>query len=675
MSLRECSVGVSVKEAQNRLSSDEPGCALQVRLFGPMTLSLADKPIRLVSRKSRALLAYLVLRNGAEVPRGVLTGLLWGHRSEDQARASLRQSLSDLRRALAPAGAPVQASREAVSLQPSLVWSDALLFEAACEAPLLASEAANLYRGELLEGLLIDEPDFDHWLAGERERFRLLALSVFSTIMAEADAGNRAQEAVNWGLKLLTLDGLQEHVHRKLMRLYVAQGRPDAALAQYEQCRRVLAEQLAVRPEAATEALARELRAARHGSGSPATAASGVDLGRPDVPPLPRRPSIAVLRFRTIGAQEVSSDYFAEGVAEDIITELSRNSELFVVARHSSFAIEVAPSDPPAVRRTLGVRYLLTGSVRRAGARLRLSVHLRDSESGNEVWTEHYDRQLADIFDLQDEIARTISATVFGRIAEHNVEISRSRRPSDLSAYDFVLRGMQHMQRYSPEDYEQAQACFEKAVEVDPEWARPHGYLCLIGIYRWFWNMDQHALPALLAAGENALALDSHDARAHLALGLAHLFSWKHNRAIHHFERAVSLNPNDDLIACEHGRLLLYLDRPEDGLMRVREAMRLNPFHPNWYWNIYGRCLHTAGRYEEAIAAFERVETMQFWILAYLAACHAMIGEYDSARDYTRQVRAARPDFSLATFQQILPYRNAQSHERFVETFHRAGLN
>ncbi len=109
--------------------------------------------------------------------------------------------------------------------------------------------------------------------------------------------------------------------------------------------------------------------------------------------------------------------------------------------------------------------------------------------------------------------------------------------------------------------------------------------------------------------------------------------------------------------------------------MRVREAMRLNPFHPNWYWNIYGRCLHTAGRYEEAIAAFDRVETMQFWVLAYLAACHAMIGEHDRARNYARQVRDARPDFSLATFQQILPYRNAQSHARFLETFHRAGLN
>ncbi len=641
-----------------------------------MEVSVRGAATALNSRKTRALLAYLVVRREAPAPREVLTGLLWGDRGEAQARASLRQALAELRRALGPAGVAVQAGREFVSFTVDSVSSDVAAFEAAAASDKLEEleTAAGLYRGELLEGFTVDEPAFDQWLAGERERMRLLAASAFSRLMDQAEGETRTDQAIGWALKLLTLDPLQEHVHRRLMRLYAAQGRADAALAQYELCQRVLTDQLGVRPEPATEELASELRARRR---RPSAVERGATKEQPppaqrgEPPPLPSRPSIAVLCFHSIGTGE---SYFAEGVTEDIITDLSRNKELFVVARQSSFCYGTEPGNPEEIGRELGVRYLLNGSIRRAGARLRLSVHLTDAVVGREVWAEHYDREIADIFDLQDEIARTVSATAFGRIVDHGAAVSHARRPSDLSAYDHVLRGMQHMHRYTAEDYEKAGGHFERAIAIDPDWARPYGYLCLIGVYRWFWDMSRQGLSQVLEMGEKALSLDGHDARSQLALGVARLFSRDHDRAIHHLERAMSLNPNDDLIACEHGRLLLYLDRPEDGLLRVREAMRLNPFHPNWYWNIYGRCLHTAGRYEEAIEAFNRIESRQFWGLAYLAACHAMLGEHERSADYARRTMEARPDFNLDIFKRALPYRSEQILHRFLDTFRMAGL-
>jgi adenylate cyclase len=134
------------------------------------------------------------------------------------------------------------------------------------------------------------------------------------------------------------------------------------------------------------------------------------------------------------------------------------------------------------------------------------------------------------------------------------------------------------------------------------------------------------------------------------------------------------LNPNDDLIAAEHGRLLMYLGRPDEGLLRVREAMRLNPYHPNWYWNLEGRCLHTAERYGEAIAAFEQIDEPQFWVEAYLAACHAMCGRHERAVDHLDRLRTMRPDFRLSVFRRVLPYRSEARLHRFLDSFRRAGI-
>jgi TolB-like protein/DNA-binding SARP family transcriptional activator/Tfp pilus assembly protein PilF len=674
---RERNVVVNVNTAQIRqLRSAEGAAGMRIRLLGPVAIAIDGRPVVIASKKARALLGYLALRQGTQVSRGVVTGLLWGERSESQARASLRQTLSELRRALpGPARQSIIANKETISWVPGSAWIDAKVLEsaAASEDNDALRDAAELIGGELMEGLSIDETGFEQWLTTERERFRLVACSIYARLMERTEQSGRMEEALSYGLKLLSLDPLQENVHRTLMRLYAALGRHDAALAQYERCRRELSNQLGAQPEPETDDLARSIRTYRRDrpakprASPPRSPESAYGSG----PALPDRPSIAVLPFTPIGTDE-DSGYFAEGIADDIITELSRNKDLFVVARHSSFHIASQESDPSAIGQALGVRHLLAGFVRRADERLRLSLHLIECKTGSEVWAERYDRRLADLFEVQLEVARIVTSTIAGRLTALAGEAVASKAPGNFAAYDHVLRAQQYLQRYTRPDYAHAREHLEAAIRVEPSYARPYGLMCMAGVYEWFWELSEDGLADVVRIGEKALALDDQDANAHLALAVAHLFSWHHDRALHHIERAIAFNPNDDLVVVEHGRILCAIGRPEEGLLRVREAMRLNPYHPNWYWNIEGLCLHHMGQYEEAIAAYDHIDVPQFWVEAYLAACHAMCGRDERAAYHRNKLLLMYPDFNLTVFRRGLVGQHEP--QRFLETFRRAGL-
>ena len=257
----------NVKAPQNRQSRSAQGkTGLSVRLLGPVSISFEGKPVSISSKRARALLGYLALREGTEIPRSVLTGLLWGDRGESQARASLRQTLSELRAAVtATVLQPILASKEAITWVAGVAWIDAKALSAAADSADndALQNATDLIGGELMEGLSLEESGFEDWLRTERERFRLLACGIHARLMEHAERSGRVEEALTSGLKLLSLDPLQEHVHRGLMRLYALQGRHDAALAQYERCRRELSSQLGVSPAPDTEQLALSIRKSR----------------------------------------------------------------------------------------------------------------------------------------------------------------------------------------------------------------------------------------------------------------------------------------------------------------------------------------------------------------------------------------------------------------------------
>jgi TolB-like protein/two-component SAPR family response regulator len=527
---RERTVVANVKAAQFRqLRSAEGAVGLRIRLLGPMTIVNAGNPVAVPAKKARALVGYLTLREGSEIPRSVLTGLLWGERSEEQARGSLRQTLSELRSAFADsAPQPIIATKEAVSWAPGSAWVDAKVLEAAAvsEDEDALRHAATLIGGELMEGLSVGESSFEHWLLAERTHFRLLAGTVYTRLMERAEQGGRPEEALAHGLKLLSLDPLQEHVHRALMRIYAAQGRHDAALAQYERCRAELSSQIGVSPEAETEALVKSIRASRR-EGATKTQAQPSPAPEPDAPVLPAKPSIAVLPFQNLSA-DPEQEFFADGLTEDIITALSRINGLWVIGRGSSFTYKGKPIDAKQVARDLGVRYLMEGSVRRAGERLRITAQLVDATTGHQVWAERYDRALADLFDIQDEITRSVAAETQTQLQLAEAAAGGSRPVSDSKARDLAVRACARLYDQTPEAIAEGSDLVDQAIRLEPLNPVAHRARAWVFFSRlWFGDIPRD--PANMERGfelaRAALRLAPHDEYAHLVMAYAYAYA------------------------------------------------------------------------------------------------------------------------------------------------------
>lgn len=667
------------------------GTLLQLHLLGPMRCEVRAGEVSLAARKSRGLLAYLGSKAGVPVSRESITALLWGDRSGEQARASVRQTLVALRKAIGgDADKLLIASNEHVSLANDCVWTDvSQLDRISGDAPLSTLEAiAELFRGDFLEGLYLEEPAFEQWLTAERERVRASMLQVSRWLITRLEQDGRIEDAIKRCASTLVLDPLQESVHRNLMRLYVQQGRLDAALNQFEQCRRELSEQLKIAPDAETLQLAAEVRTRRRQvlvkpetshidqTAQPLRddAADPSRIGPALHHILPDKPSIAVLPFINMSA-DPEQEFFSDGISEDIITELGRYGELFVIARNSSFRFRKSGVPPHEIGEKLGVRYLLEGSVRRSVNRIRVTAQLIDATTEKQVWADRYDRDLTDIFGIQDELSQTIVSTVKGRVDTAVDRLAALKPTVNLSAYECLLRGQAVAHRHKEEEFAEARKLFEAAISLDPGFARAFGWLAYVDCFdRLYWRTSNDQLERAIQIGEKGLLLDANDSRCHLALGFCFLFKKEHYKAEHHLMKASSLNPNDDHIMVEIGRLKLYIGAAMEGAAWVRRGMRQNPFHPNWYWNVLARCLHTAKDYLGAISALEHLEIVPFWSHTYLAACYAELGEMDKARKHVDLVLSLRPDFSLAIYAPTFPFRDETDLDDLLNGLRKAGL-
>ena len=624
---------------------------LTLRVLGPFAAYVGDAPILATARKNQALLAYLARRPGAPIPRDTLCGLLWSDGSDEQARASLRTALSALRKSFGPAAGVLESDASSVKLSVELVRIDATAFmnrTRATDGVESLRSASDLYQGEFLEGLNGVSPEFDRWAEAERGTLRSQFMSVLLRLVDAFDEAGQTEEAIATAQRLLAEDPLQEHVHRRLIRSYHAQRRYDAALKQYDRLCALLAQELGVTPEPPTVELIREVRRARSGGAAPRG---------PEVPPeptphtlmplghaVPGRPSLAVLPFSALG-EASDATYFGEGIAEDTIVELARSPDLLVVARHSSFQFREQSTAPDEIGRKLGVRFVLGGSVRLAGQRARVTAHLVRCSDNEEMWAERYDRDLADILGIQSDIARSVAGAVVGKIIETETAAALDRPRDNLEGYALVMRGLRHMSTPDAAEFRLAIECFRRATELSPLNARAWSLLALSQIYmRWYFDVDL-GVADLIPVAERAVRLDAREPRGHCALGMAHMMNRDLDRAAFHFEAGLAANPNDDLLLTEYGRFLMYDDRPEEGLQRIREGMRLNPYHPNWYWGIQGRCLHTLGRHAEARDAFLRMSEPPYYTYAYLAACCTALG------DTTGAAAAHAEDFRLSVAQ------------------------
>jgi len=356
--------------------------------------------------------------------------------------------------------------------------------------------------------------------------------------------------------------------------------------------------------------------------------AEGMPKGNPA---LPMKPSIAVLPFKNL-SDDPAQNWFCEGITDDIVTELSRFQSLFVIASHSSFAISHQNLTAPEMGRKLGVAYLLDGSIQRSGNRLRLNARLVDAVKDKQISVQRYDREVEDVFLLQDELARTIAATIGGR-----VEATRARErasPANLAAYDLVLRAQAQYYMVTPDSVRSAIALLDQAIAIDPDNARAYALLAAChSIESWsYWSEDpEHSLQLSLSYGIRSLELDDTDSLAHALFGEILLDDGQEELAEAHFLKAIALNPNDIAGRTLYASLLAATGRAEDGLEHIAVAERLDPFGLVWIPWVKLTVLFSAGRDAECILAGNQIDQLPNEANLWIAAAHERLGQRESA--------------------------------------------
>jgi TolB-like protein/Flp pilus assembly protein TadD len=396
-------------------------------------------------------------------------------------------------------------------------------------------------------------------------------------------------------------------------------------------------------------------------------------------PPLPDKPSIAVLPFDNMSG-DPEQEYFADGITEDIITELSRYRGLWVIARNSTFVYKGISVPIQRVGRELGVAYVLEGSIRKGGNRIRITAQLIDAEGGEHLWAERFDRSLDDIFAVQDEITQVVAGTIGPKLEEVRAERIKNEDPARLNAYDLVLRSHAHWNRFTKEDHEEAGRLAQAAIDIDPTFSR--GYSALAGNLvqsrnsGYLDDLDGSLNDGLIAA-QKAVSLDEQDAQAHTTFSILCLFAERHDQAISESRRAIELNPNHARARAYLANALGLAGETEEALIELDTAMRLNPHYPSNYLMILGRIHFVNGDYSAAIAPLERAINISPGYTpsqTVLAACYWAVGREQEAESKVRELLAKFPKLNKAFVRTVTPIKDIKIRERFADYLGKAGL-
>ena len=388
------------------------------------------------------------------------------------------------------------------------------------------------------------------------------------------------------------------------------------------------------------------------------------------------KPSVAVLPFANMSG-DPEQEFFVDGLTEDILTELARRHELFVISRNSTFVYKGQAVNIREVAQKLGAQYLVEGSVRRSGDRLRISVQLIDTASDTHIWAEKYDRKLDDIFEIQDEVTSAIVATLPGRVEAAQHDQMARKTPANMAAYECVLAAKVLHHRSNREDIQEALKLINRALDLDPDYAHAHAWRGCILAQTWVygWCEDKDATWAeVVAAVEKAFSLDDNDADVHRVLAAVNISRGDLTKSRYHQERALALNPNYDLVVVQQGELLTWLGNPEEGIEWIRKAMRLNPHHPERFWSHLGKAHFTARQYAEAIEALMRLSATDHIHHAFLAASYGWLGDMTAAAAHTARIRELEPEFDLETFLGTMHYANEADLQHHREGLSKAGI-
>jgi TolB-like protein/Tfp pilus assembly protein PilF len=665
-----------------------------------------------MTRKARAMVAYLALQSGHSQSRDKLAALLWGGNGELQARTNLRQALSVVRRAMPSSnGGRFLTNGDHVVLNLDDLDFDVARFEllATGSAPDQWEQAVALYRGDLLDGFSLREELFEEWLRVERERLRAIAIASLEKLVAHYSAVNDFTRCAQTAARLLALEPLREDIHRALMRAYAAQDRLNLALKQYELCRDVLLRELNLPPEAETQRLHEELRSRRMRS-STAPRAIQKSAASPDTmrllglqaavrrqlelappmgidPPLPAKPSVAIMPFESEG-DEAGRTYFANGIAENIITGLTKFHELLVIDIRSSLAAQELSKDVREIGRSLGVAHVVVGSVRKAGDRVRVTAQLVEAATAQQIWAEKYDGALDDVFAVQDEITERIVKALAGRIEQATRQRAAAKPSRDMAAYDHLLQAREHSRQRTKESQRAARVHLDRALELDPGFAAAYACYALSYIYEYeaTWCKDRRAvLDEAYRLGRKAIALDENDAHGHRALAWAAFYRGEIDLAKKESDQAINLNPHDIPNLCVRSWIAICAGRPDEALSDLYEELRRNPIATENMLVKLGVAQLTAALFREAQETFVKMSSWDALRLTCLAACHAQLGHPEKAREYAAKVR----ELAVAEFgdsgmdpvdcwsdyvKAIICFQRPDDRARFADGLRKAGL-
>jgi adenylate cyclase len=430
--------------------------------------------------------------------------------------------------------------------------------------------------------------------------------------------------------------------------------------------------------------IARPLRIHRIDLGSPNALPSADAPNIEAVPPpraAPRKPSIAVLPFANMSG-DPEQEYFSEGVTEDIITNLSRNRAFFVISRSTSFTYKGPAVDIGKVARELSVRYVLEGSVRRAGNRVRITAQLIDAETGHHLWADRYDRELADVFAVQDEIAQSIVGAISPGIISAEIRHAQHKDPSQLDAWDRTVRAHWHIRRFTQSDLAEARWLLEEAIALDPTNSMAFADLAFAchfeAVFGWG-NGPAESYARLGEAARKAVATDDSDAMAHTSLAIFDLFSGRHQEARRRLGRALDLDPNSMFARGYLGVSYAFGGDYDAALTNLDEAMRLSPRGPLLViWHLgKGWAALLAGRDEEAVeyttqAAEANPEFPD--IYAVLAAANGHLGRAGPAHAALEQLSRRMPTLTVGDERLNRPFARAGDQQRFLTGLSKAGL-
>jgi len=642
--------------------------ALQLNVLGRFQIRAENEPVDPIAKKAQAILAYLAVEKNRANTRERIATLLWGGKSDDRARHNVRQALSTIGRTC---GSLIASDGDTLSIDLANCAVDVVEFERAATSddPEVLIGCLDLYRGELLDGYQPREPEFEEWLRDARERLRATACQAMDRLTHTLIATDRTEEAIKTLGRRLTMDPACEPAHRHLMELFASAGRRSDALRQYRACVDALERELGAEPSIETKTAYETIlnvegkvdsTEPRHSAVSP--------LGEGEAP------MVVVLPFDNLSTQEDA--YFADGITEDITVALSCFHSLQVIARGSAFVYRGRDVPEREIAAALGAQFLVRGSVQRIAKRVRVNVQLLDGARGLNLWGQRYDRELEDVFQVQDEITATVVSTLAGRVEATQLARARTAPIERLEAYDFLLRGKDHHHRFTAKDCATCIDMFGHAIEKDPTYAVAHAWLaCGLG-QAMVWGLDENAklVDRSQASAERGLELDENEGECHRVLAQVFLTRGDLRRSLHHQKRALFLNPNDDRSVCSMGEILTFAGRPKEAEEWVRQSLRLNPYHPQRYWTHLARALLHLGRFDEALSVFDKIGRPRIDDLAYSVAASINIGEPSNIERTVSALVIAFPGFDAASFVDGLPYERAQDRDLVLCALEAANL-